>query len=70
MAPKLKMGVREHSIGMLRDIGVPLRIPTLTWLFSDVFGILDSQARSLITELIKSNILKDNGMGWLEVMDE
>ena len=70
MAPKLKMGVREHSIGMLRDIGVPLRIPTLTWLFSDVFGILDSQARDLISDLIRSNILKDNGMGWLEVMDE
>ena len=70
MAPKLKMGVREHSIGMLRDIGVPLRIPTLTWLFSDVFGILDSQARDLISDLIRSNILKDNGMGWLEVIDE
>lgn len=52
---------------LLQVMARPLRIPTLTWLFSDYFGIIDIEARNLITSLINSGMVKNTGMGWIEL---
>ena len=42
-----------------------IRLPTATWLFSDLFGLLDSNVRKMISELIEEEILLIDSGGWI-----
>lgn len=54
---------------LLKCLGRPLRVPTVCWLFSDMYSILDVEARQLLNELVAADkITVDNG-GWIHVSD-
>jgi len=59
--------LNHQGYQILHSIGYPLRIPTITWLFSDIFGVIDIVARNMISDLIDEGKLKNTGMGWIEV---
>lgn len=64
----LTLGRVEEAAEIVRTLKHELRIPTLTWLFSDMFGILDIDARDLINELIQKGVVRRTSGGWIEVL--
>lgn len=58
------------ALELLERIGAPVRIPTLTWLFSDVFTLIDIDARALVSKLLASGaVVRDSG-GWISLSFE
>ena len=58
------------ALELLRRIGAPVRIPTVTWLFSDVFNLIDVDARALVSRLIDTGaVVRDSG-GWIVLTSE
>lgn len=51
---------------VVKRVGFEIRIPTATWLLCDVFGVIDCEARELLTKLIDSGQLKCDLGGWLK----
>lgn len=54
-------------LNLLRQIGVSIRIPTATWLLSDVLGVLDGDARQMIGTLKDCGYLTTDNGGWITV---
>ena len=59
-----------EALKLLKHISCSIRIPTATWLLSDVFGILDCTARELLGQLIDAGKLICESGGWLRVVQE
>lgn len=57
----------EVAHNILKRLDYPIRIPTFTWLFSDVFDILDCEARELIVFMKENGYITQTEGGWLEV---
>ena len=54
-----------QALAVITRVGVEIRIPTATWLLCDVCGVLDCEARALLTTLIDSHYLTCDLGGWV-----
>ncbi len=55
------------ALALLERIKHPIRVPTAQWLLSDVYGLLDCDARAAIAALDHAHHVSIDNAGWIRI---